>query len=118
MKTLKQIGYVAAAAGIFLAAAPKARPQASFSANTGSSMECPYGYHQESGNNCAPDGSFGPEWFVNGVLVGARPWVQTPQTYISYVDGQHRKRSAQSANKDSRNKATHDPHGKDVSNDR
>src|SRR5579875_900332 len=35
---------------------------------------CPYGYYPYRPYACAPYGYYGPEWFVNGVFIGAGPW--------------------------------------------
>ena len=35
---------------------------------------CPYGYYPDYPFGCAPYGYWGPEYFVNGVFVGAGPW--------------------------------------------
>jgi len=35
---------------------------------------CPYGYYPDYPFGCAPYGYWGPEWFVDGVFVGAGPW--------------------------------------------
>jgi len=35
---------------------------------------CPYGYYEYYPYACAPYGYYGPEWFVNGIFIGAGPW--------------------------------------------
>lgn len=35
---------------------------------------CAYGYYPYSPYACVPYGYYGPEWFVNGVFIGAGPW--------------------------------------------
>jgi hypothetical protein len=35
---------------------------------------CPYGYYPDYPFGCAPYGYWGPEWFVDGVFIGAGPW--------------------------------------------
>jgi len=35
---------------------------------------CPYGYYDSYPYGCAPYGYYGPNWFVNGVFIGAGPW--------------------------------------------
>jgi len=35
---------------------------------------CPYGYYGYYPYACAPYGYYGPEWFVDGVFIGAGPW--------------------------------------------
>jgi hypothetical protein len=35
---------------------------------------CPYGYYSYYPYTCAPYGYYGPEWFADGVFIGAGPW--------------------------------------------
>lgn len=35
---------------------------------------CAYGYFPYAPYACAPVGYYGPDWFVNGVFIGAGPW--------------------------------------------
>ena len=35
---------------------------------------CSYGYYDYYPYNCAPYGYYGPDWFVNGIFIGAGPW--------------------------------------------
>lgn len=35
---------------------------------------CPYGYYGYYPYACAPYGYYGPDYFVNGVFIGAGPW--------------------------------------------
>ena len=35
---------------------------------------CPYGYYGYYPYGCAPYGYYGPDWFVNGIFIGAGPW--------------------------------------------
>lgn len=35
---------------------------------------CAYGYYGYYPYGCAPYGYYGPEWFVDGVFIGAGPW--------------------------------------------
>jgi hypothetical protein len=35
---------------------------------------CPYGYYPDYPFGCAPYGYWGPEWFADGVFIGAGPW--------------------------------------------
>src|SRR5262245_40635296 len=40
----------------------------------GSVPVCSYGYYDYYPYNCAPYGYYGPDWFVNGIFIGAGPW--------------------------------------------
>jgi hypothetical protein len=35
---------------------------------------CSYGYYNSYPYACAPYGYYGPDWFVNGIFIGAGPW--------------------------------------------
>ncbi|HEU0368992.1 MAG TPA: hypothetical protein VFR42_07280, partial [Candidatus Acidoferrum sp.] len=40
----------------------------------GSAPVCAYGYYDYYPYACAPYGYYGPDWFVNGIFIGAGPW--------------------------------------------
>jgi hypothetical protein len=77
---------VAAAVAVFgfIAAAPKA--QAQVSVDIGAEPDCPYGYYDYAPYSCAPDGYYGPEWFLGGVFLGAGPWFHGPEGFRGRVD--------------------------------
>ncbi len=64
--------------------APQA--QAQVSVNIGPEPVCPYGYYDYAPYPCAPAGYYGPEWFVNGVFIGAGPWFHGPKNFHGYVN--------------------------------
>ena len=43
-------------------------------AYVGRAPVCAYGYYDYYPYACAPYGYYGPEWFVDGVFIGAGPW--------------------------------------------
>ncbi len=49
---------------------------------------CPYGFYPDYPFDCAPYGYWGPEWFVDGVFIGAGPWYRFyyvhPEFYRRY----------------------------------
>ena len=47
---------------------------------------CPYGYYETPPYGCAPDGYYGPEWFNNGVFIGAGPWYHGDRHFYGRVD--------------------------------
>lgn len=47
---------------------------------------CPYGYYEGPPYDCAPDGYYGPEWFDNGVFLGAGPWYHGRDHFYGRVD--------------------------------
>jgi hypothetical protein len=67
-------------------AAPRAQADVNFGINIGVAPNCPYGYYPVTPYNCAPYGYYGPEWFVNGVFIGAGPWYHGPGHFRGRVD--------------------------------
>ena len=45
---------------------------------------CAYGFYPTYPFGCAPYGYYGPEWFVNGVFIGAGPWYRFYYTRPAY----------------------------------
>ena len=76
---------IAAAALAFGTAAPSSA-QVSLGVQIGPSPVCPYGYYDYSPYRCAPYGYYGPEWFTNGVFVGAGPWYRGGHDFYGHVD--------------------------------
>ena len=56
------------------------------SVTIGAAPVCPYGYYSWSPYECAPYGYYGPDWFINGVFVGAGPWFHGPEHFYGHVD--------------------------------
>lgn len=84
MNQLKYLG-IAAIAGLFmLVGAPKTQAQVAVS--IGPAPDCPYGYYDVPPYACAPYGYYGPEWFVNGVFIGAGPWFHGPEHFRGHVN--------------------------------
>jgi hypothetical protein len=76
----------AVAALIFVVAAPQAHSQISVGVNIGAAPVCPYGYFDYAPYACAPYGYYGPEWFTNGVFIGAGPWFDGPANFHGHVN--------------------------------
>jgi len=57
--------------------------------NVGPPPACPYGYFDYAPYNCAPYGYYGPEWFVNGVFIGAGRWFHGPPGFHGYVNSHY-----------------------------
>jgi hypothetical protein len=64
--------------------APAARAQVAV--EVGPPPECPYGYYDVPPYACAPAGYYGPEWFIDGVFIGAGPWFHGPSNFHGYVN--------------------------------
>ena len=47
---------------------------------------CPYGYFDYSPYDCAPYGYYGPDWFLNGLFIGAGPWYHGRAGWYGHVD--------------------------------
>jgi len=84
MKKLGLLGSAAIVASFFVVSVSSASAQVSVS--IGAPPECPYGYYEVPPYACAPDGYYGPEWFVNGVFIGAGPWFHGPAHFYGHVD--------------------------------
>ena len=59
---------------------------AQVSINIGPEPVCPYGYYDFAPYNCAPYGYYGPEWFTDGVFIGAGPWFHGSHDFRGHVD--------------------------------
>ena len=77
MKALRRGVFALVCAAVlipFLASAPKANAQVSFSVQIGPPPVCPYGYYDYPPYPCAPPGFYGPGYFYNGIFLGVGPW--------------------------------------------
>jgi hypothetical protein len=83
MSKFKVFGFAAFAIALFCCA-PSAPAQISI--NFGVEPVCPYGYFDYAPYQCAPYGYYGPDWFVNGVFVGAGHWFRGPAHFYGHVD--------------------------------
>jgi hypothetical protein len=82
-----RLSLVAAIAAIcFAAAAPKLHAQISLGIHVGPAPVCPYGYFDYPPYDCAPYGYYGPEWYSNGVFIGAGPWYHGSEHFHGHVD--------------------------------
>jgi len=79
MRYLKYLALLA----ILLVPATYSHAQVSFSVGVGGYYPpayeygppvCTYGYYNYYPYACAPYGYYGPEWFLDGVFIGAGPW--------------------------------------------
>lgn len=52
----------------------------------GPAPDCPYGYYDFPPYACAPYGYYGPDWFINGIFIGAGPWFHGPRDFHGHVD--------------------------------
>jgi hypothetical protein len=50
---------------------------------------CPYGYFDYAPYDCAPYGYYGPDWFANGIFIGAGPWFHGPRGFYGHVDNRY-----------------------------
>lgn len=85
MRSIKLFLLSAFAAVFFISAAPS-RAQVSFGVSIGNAPMCPYGYYDFAPYNCAPYGYYGPEWFSNGVFIGAGPWFHAGPHFHGHVN--------------------------------
>lgn len=83
MKTT--IAFAATIAAAFLLA-PAPRAHAQVAVEIGPAPVCPYGYYDYAPYACAPYGYYGPEWFNDGIFIGAGPWFHGGPHFHGYVD--------------------------------
>lgn len=70
--------------------AVSAKPaNAQIAVQIGPAPVCPYGYFDYAPYDCAPYGYYGPEWFSNGVFVGAGPWYRGRHRFWGHVDNHY-----------------------------
>lgn len=75
-----------AAAALAAGSAAPSQAQVSLGVQIGPPPVCPYGYYDFPPYNCAPYGYYGPEWFVNGVFIGAGPWFHGHPGFYGHVN--------------------------------
>lgn len=85
MKYFKALACSALVAGLF-AGASASPAQIGIGVNIGPAPICPYGYFDYPPYDCAPYGYYGPDWFLNGVFIGAGPWFHGPHGFYGHVD--------------------------------
>lgn len=86
MPKFKSLFAFSALAAALTFTAPRISAQVSINVNIGPEPVCPYGYFGYAPYNCAPYGYYGPDWFVNGVFLGAGPWFRGPAHFWGHVD--------------------------------
>lgn len=84
MNRLKWVALIAFAGFFLTAGASHAKAQVTV--NIGPEPNCPYGFYDYAPYSCAPYGYYGPDWFVNGVFIGAGPWYHGPHEFYGHVD--------------------------------
>lgn len=87
MRLFKYSCLLAAVGLLLFASAPSSRAQ--ISVQIGPAPVCPYGYYAYSPYSCAPYGYYGPEWFTNGVFIGAGPWFHGPRDFHGWVNNRY-----------------------------
>jgi hypothetical protein len=85
MRGLKAL-LVTSAAAMTIALIPSPKANSQVSVTFGAEPNCPYGYYDYAPYDCAPDGYYGPEWFNNGVFIGAGHWFHGPSNFHGQVN--------------------------------
>jgi hypothetical protein len=89
MSKLKLFGVTAFAVALFCCL-PSARAQVSVGIGIGGPAPiCPYGYFDYPPYDCAPYGYYGPDWFNDGIFIGAGPWFHGPHGFYGHVDNRY-----------------------------
>jgi hypothetical protein len=86
MRIWKALLPTIAAAALTLGVAAPSSAQVALGVQVGPAPVCPYGYYDYAPYSCAPYGYYGPEWFTNGIFVGAGPWFHGPHGFYGHVD--------------------------------
>ena len=89
MRAIKLFALTAVAALCFMAATPTAHAQVSVGIGIGVEPVCPYGYFDYAPYDCAPYGYYGPDWFADGLFIGAGPWFHGPSNFQGKVDNHY-----------------------------
>ena len=89
MTSLKSLAISAIAAGLLLSAGTLAPAQIGIGINIGGPPVCPYGYFDYTPYDCAPYGYYGPDFFINGLFIGAGPWFHGPRGFYGHVDNRY-----------------------------
>jgi hypothetical protein len=84
MRLLPLLVLAAVGGSGLMAASPK--PETQVSVEVGVAPDCPYGYYDVAPYYCAPAGYYGPEWFNDGVFIGAGPWFKGHEDFRGQVD--------------------------------
>ncbi|HEV2485680.1 MAG TPA: hypothetical protein VGT08_09125 [Terracidiphilus sp.] len=72
-----------------LSCAHLAPAQISIGVNIGAPPVCPYGYFDYAPYDCAPYGYYGPDWYQDGIFIGAGPWFHGPREFYGHVDNRY-----------------------------
>ncbi|HTW66413.1 MAG TPA: hypothetical protein VME17_17440 [Bryobacteraceae bacterium] len=83
---MKKINCLALVFAGILFPATALKMEAQVSVSIGAPPVCPYGYYDYAPYACAPYGYYGPEWFLNGVFIGAGPWFHGAANFRGHVD--------------------------------
>ncbi len=86
MSKVKALAFATLAIALFCCA--RVAP-AQVSITFGVEPVCPYGYFDYAPYDCAPYGYYGPDWFVDGVFIGAGRWFRGPHGFYGHVDNRY-----------------------------
>ena len=86
MSKLKGFALATLAIGLFCCAHPA---PAQISVTFGVEPVCPYGYFDYPPYQCAPYGYYGPDWFNDGIFIGAGRWYRGPGHFYGHVDNRY-----------------------------
>jgi hypothetical protein len=85
IKYVAMLGLVVAlASGMASRANAQVRVGIGIGIGVGPAPVCAYGYYPSYPYACAPYGYYGPNWFVNGVFIGAGPWFHRGPVFVGH----------------------------------
>jgi hypothetical protein len=86
MSKVKVFAFMAIAIAMLCFVPSVSAAQVSVGVGIGVAPVCPYGYFDYPPYECAPYGYYGPDWFADGIFIGAGPWFHGPHGFYGHVD--------------------------------
>ena len=86
MSKVKVFAFTAIAIAMLCFVPSVSAAQVSVGVGIGVAPVCPYGYFDYPPYECAPYGYYGPDWFTDGIFIGAGPWFHGPHGFYGHVD--------------------------------
>jgi|HubBroStandDraft_6_1064221.scaffolds.fasta_scaffold1609340_1 hypothetical protein len=86
MSKVKVFAFTAIAIAMLCFVPSVSAAQVSVGVGIGVAPVCPYGYFDYPPYECAPYGYYGPDWFADGIFIGAGPWFHGPHGFYGHVD--------------------------------
>ena len=89
MSKVKVFAFTAIAIAMLCFVPSVSAAQVSVGVGIGVAPVCPYGYFDYPPYECAPYGYYGPDWFTDGIFIGAGPWFHGHAGFYGHVDNRY-----------------------------